>query len=175
MTVMTGQEISKENGLSTWKLLGLTIITGGVFFIYWMKKMTELVEAFSGERVWKNSTFIVFLFLIFGVAPFLGAFLGALGVTPGSVSFFSDFLWVLWFVSVVALCMVIQWPFKARKIMRLYAVTKLEMPKYKMNAFYTFIFNCFYINYCLNDLGYDELLQHGQHEQHGQQTKTLTS
>ena len=130
MTVMTGQEIAKKNGLGTWKLLGLTIITGGVFFIYWMKKMTELVEAFSGERVWKNSTFIVFLFFLF-----------------------------LQITGVICFCMQIQWSFKARRTIRLYAASKLGL-SYKINAFYTLIFNVFYINYCLNDLGDEAILQH---------------
>ena len=159
MTIMTGQEISKENGLSTWKLLGLTIITGGVFFIYWMKKMTELVEEFSGERVWKDSTFIVLLFICY----FLLMSVLRIAARHSNDNLDDSVLVVCGFclllLSCVAFCMQIQWSFKARRTIRLYAASKLGL-SYKINAFYTLIFNVFYINYCLNDLGDEAILQH---------------
>ena len=179
MSVMTGYEISQKNGLSTWKLIGLTIITGVAFCIYWMKKITELVEAFSGKRVWKDSTFIVVLFLFFGLTSLVGFFwggvLGASGVTPGSEAFYAELMQPLdtcRFLSVwVVIFMVIQWSFSMRREITLYAITKLGMSEYKMNAFYTLIFNVAYINYCLNDLGDEDLLQRAREDQRVRQMK----
>ena len=157
MSVMTGDEISKKNGLGTWKLLGLAIITGGMFFIYWMKKMTELVEAFSGKRVWEDNIFIIYLFVWTWLSLFPDSY------DPDGVTVL--LLFVFW------LCMWIQWSFSMRREITLYAITKLGMSEYKMNAFYTFIFNVYYINYCLNDLGDEELRQRAREDLRARQMK----
>lgn len=147
----------KKNGLGTWKLLGLAIITGGMFFIYWMKKMTELVEAFSGKRVWEDNIFIIYLFVWVLLSLFPDSY------DPDGVT--GLLLLVFW------LCMWIQWSFSMRREITLYAITKLGMSEYKMNAFYTFIFNVYYINYCLNDLGDEELRQRAREDLRARQMK----
>ncbi len=164
MSVMTGYEISQKNGLSTWKLLGLAIITNQAFLYYWMKKMTELVEVFSGKRVWKDSAFIILLSLLLWV-PFI-CLDGALSDLGSSASF-----GIMGWFCLAGAIMILQWSFSMRREITLYAITKLGMSEYKMNAFYTFIFNVYYINYCLNDLGDEDLLQRAREDQRVRQMK----
>ena len=165
MSVMTGYEISQKNGLSTSKLFWLAIITNQAFLYYWMKKMTELVEAFSGKRVWKDSAFIILLSLLLWV-PFI-CLHGALDL--GSSAFFG----IMGCFFLAGTIMIFQWSFSMRREITLYAITKLGMSEYKMNAFYTLIFNVYYINYCLNDLGDEDLLQRAREDQRVRQMKTL--
>ena len=164
MSVMTGYEISQKNGLSTSKLFWLAIITNQAFLYYWMKKMTELVEVFSGKRVWKDSTFIILLSFLLWV-PFI-CLHGALSGLGSSASFGI----MGWFYLAGAI-MIFQWSFSMRREITLYAITKLGMSEYKMNAFYTLIFNVYYINYCLNDLGDEDLLQRAREDQRVRQMK----
>lgn len=45
----------------------------------------------------------------------------------------------------------IVWSFKARSSLQEYALNEHKIDL-RMNAFYTFIFHVYYINYCINDL-----------------------
>ncbi len=45
----------------------------------------------------------------------------------------------------------IVWAFRAKKALQEYALTEYKIDL-KMNGFYTFIFNIYYINSCINDL-----------------------
>ncbi|MBR2123841.1 MAG: DUF4234 domain-containing protein [Acetobacter sp.] len=152
--VMTAQEISRKNGLSTWKLLGLSIITGSVFCYYWMKKMTELVEAFSGKRIWKDRTFIIILVISFGLNDVV-----AQAYINGESDFIKEALLIIYSLGVIVVTiMMICWAFAAKREIELYASQALGI-SYRMKGFYAFLFNGYYINYCLNDLAYEAVMQ----------------
>ena len=54
--------------------------------------------------------------------------------------------------------MFLVWAFKAKKSLQAYALNEFKF-ELKMNPFYTFIFNIYYIVYCINDMG-AELQKH---------------
>lgn len=43
-----------------------------------------------------------------------------------------------------------------------------QQPYFSMNAFYTFLFNAYYINYCINELGENAQRQQPIHAQPAQ-------
>lgn len=53
--------------------------------------------------------------------------------------------------SLVAGAAMIYWAFEIRKVIQAYYTEKYSS-NYQMNGFYTFLFNVFYINYCINEL-----------------------
>lgn len=52
---------------------------------------------------------------------------------------------------VAANALYIVWAFKAKNALSEYALSEHKIDL-RMNAFYTFFLNVFYINYCINDL-----------------------
>lgn len=54
-------------------------------------------------------------------------------------------------LSLACAVMYVVWAFKARDALRQYALNTFRFDL-KMNAFYTVIFNVFYITYCINDM-----------------------
>ena len=54
-------------------------------------------------------------------------------------------------LSVACAVMYVVWAFKARTALRHYVLNTFRFDL-KMNAFYTVLFNVFYITYCINDM-----------------------
>lgn len=61
-------------------------------------------------------------------------------------------------LSVASGIMMIVWAFKAKSALQAYALNEFKF-ELKMNPFYTFIFNVYYIVYCINDME-SELQKH---------------
>jgi hypothetical protein len=53
--------------------------------------------------------------------------------------------------SLLTIVLYIYWAFQARAAIKTYALNTFRVDL-KINAFYTFVLTCFYINYCINDL-----------------------
>ena len=61
-------------------------------------------------------------------------------------------------LSIAGGIMYIVWAFRARKALQEYALNE-HKTDLRMNRFYTFLFNVYYINYCINDLPEDQRKQ----------------
>lgn len=139
---MLPEEIKKSNNLGTAKFILLNIFTLNIFFAYRISVMNDLIHSFSGERIASDRfKYIMFVCVAFYIL-FLGSNLGT-GADDDSV--------VSLLCSIAFSGMAIYWAFQAKTKIELYCLKELGFP-YKMNGFYTFLFNAFYINYCLNDI-----------------------
>ena len=122
----------------TVNLVLLTIATGGIYPILWMYKNSPIIESITKKAI-SDDVFIIWLAVCVGLG---GALVGtgdeALDVIAGLLTIGS---WVLYIV----------WAFKAKAALQEYALNEHKIDL-RMNAFYTFIFTVYYINYCINDL-----------------------
>lgn len=73
-------------------------------------------------------------------------------------------------LSLAGAVLYIVWAFRARAALQEYALNEHKIDL-RMNGFYTFIFNVYYINYCINDL--PEALRKQQILQGKTQTTTV--
>ncbi|MXV44433.1 hypothetical protein GS501_05145 [Saccharibacter sp. 17.LH.SD] len=139
---MLPEEIKQKNNLGTGKFLLLNLVTLSIFSLERISVMTSLIESFSGEKISSEKFKITlqvitsFYILLSGENTFnRNAFIGLL----------------LQLLSFVLWGMFAYWSFQAKREIEIYSVKELGF-SYKMNSFYTILFNVLYINYCLNDL-----------------------
>lgn len=131
-------ELKDSINTKTVNLVLLTIATGGIYPILWMYKNCSVLESITKKKI-SDNVFIIWLAVCVGLG---GAFTGtgeeALDIIAGLLTIAS---WVLYIV----------WSFKAKAALQEYALNEHKIDL-RMNAFYTFIFTIYYINYCVNDL-----------------------
>lgn len=130
---------------STWKLVLLTVATAGLYPILWLAQTTQLLREETKARV-VATWYPIWLI---GVAGWVSALYStrdrdlaefASGLTLGMA--------ILYIV----------WAFKAKKALEEYAINQYRVDP-KMNSFFTFFLNIYYINYCINDLPDEERKQ----------------
>jgi hypothetical protein len=131
-------ELKDSINTKTVNLVLLTIATGGIYPILWMYKNCSILESITKKKI-SDNVFIIWLAVCVGLG---GALTGtgeeALDIIAGLLMIAS---WVLYIV----------WSFKAKAALQEYALNEHKIDL-RMNAFYTFIFTIYYINYCVNDL-----------------------
>ncbi len=135
----------------------LDIVTGGIYKIIWMFLNTQKLE--KSKKIADN-TFLTWIAVGSGLwvtLDYLGN-LGNLAITSENVTLgiiasliSTAFLIAALVLYIAALVLYIVWSFRARRALQEYALTEHKIDL-RMNRFYTFIFNAFYINYCVNDL-----------------------
>ncbi|WP_305845464.1 DUF4234 domain-containing protein [Photobacterium leiognathi] len=134
---MNIKDLKNVTNIGTFKLLVLSLITGGIYLLMWLYRNHTKLNEILGEKI-VSDKFIIGL----GVALYL---CGIATDTENPVTL------IISIIAVICYCvMYIMWAFKMRKALQHYAVTQYHF-KLKMNAFYTFIFTIYYINYCIND------------------------
>lgn len=143
---MTPEEIKKENNLGTLKFFIFSLITFGIYPLFRIKTHADLIQRFSGQEV-VTQNFILGYRLSLVVCFISGIVLDFF--EESTVLSLVDFAAV-----VVNFVMPIIFSFRARKILENYVSENYRIT-YRLNGFYTFVFNLFYINYCLNDLEND--------------------
>lgn len=129
----------------------LTIATGGIYPMMWLylnqRKMTEEL---------KNSFVAKDFPLWLAIATGCGWLLSDIGTAISyDVTVFDH---VATLLSLASGIMLIVWAFKAKAALQAYALNEFKF-ELKMNPFYTFIFNVYYIVYCINDME-SELQKH---------------
>lgn len=130
----------------------LTIATGGIYPMMWLylnqRKMTEEL---------KNDFIAKDYPLWLAVVTGLGWLLSDVGIAINShdVTIFDLMARLL---SLASGIMLIVWAFKAKTALQTYALNEFKF-ELKMNPFYTFIFNVYYVVYCINDME-SELQKH---------------
>ncbi|MBF4258445.1 MULTISPECIES: DUF4234 domain-containing protein [Vibrio] len=122
----------------TLNLVLLTVATGGIYPILWMYKNCSILESVTKKKI-SDSVFIIWVAVCVG----LGSALAGTGdeVLEAIAGLFTIGSWVLYIV----------WAFRAKTALQEYALNEHKIDL-RMNAFYTFLFTVYYINYCINDL-----------------------
>ena len=134
----TINELKDKINTKTWNLVLLSIATAGIYLILWLYKNSKIISDTTKVRL-VDDVYIIWIAVCAGLS---GAFanLGnvALDFTSAVLSLASAVLYIVW-------------AFKAKKALTEYALSEHKIDL-RMNAFYTFLFNVYYINYCINDL-----------------------
>ncbi|MGV0084103.1 hypothetical protein EEAAV_09560 [Rahnella aceris] len=92
-----------------------------------------------------GNLFIIWLAVCFGLGRQFGV------VASPDLAGYDTLLALSGILSLACGVMYIVWAFKARASLRHYALNTFRFDL-KMNAFYTVLFNVFYITYCINDM-----------------------
>ncbi|HAJ6271345.1 TPA: DUF4234 domain-containing protein [Escherichia coli] len=129
----------------------LSFATGGIYPLMWLYlNQSKLTEEMKSEFVAKDYP------LWLAVATGFGWLLSDIGMAVSdNVTVFDLVAKLLMYASMV---MFLVWAFKAKKSLQAYALNEFKF-ELKMNPFYTFIFNIYYIVYCINDME-SELQKH---------------
>jgi len=122
----------------------LSIATGGIYPMMWLylnqKKLTEEMK----------SNFVANDYpLWLAVATGFGWLLVDISYAISDTETVLDHIATL--LSVAFAVMLILWSFKAKTALQAYALNEFKF-ELKINPFYTFIFNIYYIVYCINDM-----------------------
>ncbi|WP_426817616.1 DUF4234 domain-containing protein [Winslowiella sp. 2C04] len=138
--------LSQRLATPTLHFVLLSIATFGVWPLLWLYKKQDIIRETTGMPGYGN-LFIIWLAVCFGVGRQLAAMASPdlAGYDPTS----DTLLGLSAVLSLACAVMYIVWAFKARAALRHYALNTFHFDL-KMNAFYTVIFNVFYITYCIN-------------------------
>lgn len=123
---------------STWKLVLLTVATAGLYPILWLAQTTNLIKDVTKTSVVADH----YAIWMIGVAGWSGVLVGA---KDRDLNEFGTGM------SLGLTILYIVWAFKAKKAIEEYAINQHRVDP-KMNSFYTFFLNIFYVCYCINDL-----------------------
>lgn len=129
----------------------LTIATGGIYPMMWLylnqKKLTEEMKS-----NFVANDYPLWLAVVTGFGWLLVDISYAISDTETALDHIASLL------SVASAVMLIVWSFKAKTALQAYVLNEFKF-ELKMNPFYTFIFNIYYIVYCINDME-SELQKH---------------
>ncbi len=140
--------LSKKINTSTLHFALLSLVTGGVWPLMWLYKKQDIISETTGYP-FSSKTFIIALAVCFGLSHQISSV-----ISPDvydDASFSNILLSIGGLLSVASGVMMIVWSFRARTALRHYALNTFQFDL-KMNAFYTVLFNVFYITYCINDM-----------------------
>ncbi|TDF80696.1 DUF4234 domain-containing protein [Pseudomonas sp. H9] len=131
-------ELKDTVNTKTLNLVLLSIATGGIYSILWMYKNSPTIASITKKPI-VDDTYVIWLAVCVGLgSAFASTGEEAFDIISGILTLASAVLYIVW-------------AFKARSSLQDYAlnVHKVDL---RMNAFYTFIFHVYYVNYCINDL-----------------------
>ncbi|MGM7881117.1 hypothetical protein [Yersinia enterocolitica] len=135
-----------KNSLDT-KILNfvlLTAVTGGVYPLMWLfLYQRKLTEAMKDNFVDSNYP------LWIAIATGLGWFLSDISYEISNEETILDHIATL--LSFASVVMYIVWGFKAKASLQAFVLKEFKF-ELKMNVFYTFLFNVYYIVYCVNSM-----------------------
>ena len=140
-------ELKNAVDTKTLTLVLLSVATAGVYLILYIGQHTRTIESVVDKKVGDHA-FVVWVAVCFGLGTYFEPLVPSL---PGL------FLIVL-ALQIAYVVLLVVWAFKARTVLQEYALTEHKVDL-RMNAFYTFLFTVFYVNYCINDLPEDERKQ----------------
>lgn len=142
-----------KNNLDT-KVLNfvlLTAITGGIYPLMWLfLNQSKLTEQMKNGFVAKD--YPLWLAIVTG----FGWLLSDIGIAISEDVTVLDLISRV--LSLASTVMIIVWAFKAKSALQAYVLNEFKF-ELRMNLFYTFIFNMYYIVYCINDME-SELQKH---------------
>jgi len=122
------KEFQENINIKTSKLVLLSIVTGGIYPILWLFKNYRYFDEVTEVKT-ANSDYIIWLAVCTGLVHV--SYIGVL------FSLASGILYLVW-------------AYRAKSALENYAAKcRVDL---KMNGIYVFLFNIFYINYCINKL-----------------------
>ena len=136
--------INRFREQSTWRLVGLGVITYGIYFAYYIKRQTHKINASLTDDQKISDGFINTLLIFSYVSLFL--FFGYMVVDEGHplepISSVIDSVWNI---------MLIVWGFKARnRVNTIFEISKNDQPWF--HGMWTFLFSELYFNYKINQI-----------------------
>ena len=138
-TVMSDiNELKDKINTKTLNMALLSIATAGIYLLLWLYKSNQKINETTKIKV-VDDTYIIWVAVCLGWS-------GALS-NLGDVLF--DSLSGILLIALNALYIV--WAFKAKNALSEHALNEHKIDL-RMNGFYTFFLNIFYVNYCINDL-----------------------
>ncbi|GAD80806.1 DUF4234 domain-containing protein [Vibrio ezurae] len=126
---------SKVN-TKTLTLVLLSVLTLGVYNAMWLFKNNSVIEDILEDKIFDYKIIIVLAAMI-GWSSFLSSE--------------TDFSTLASLLSLLSGIVYIVWAFKAKKSIQKMMLNDHKID-YSMNSFYTFLFNIYYINFCINEL-----------------------
>jgi hypothetical protein len=136
MTSIT--ELKDTVNTKTVNFVLLSIATGGIYPILWMYKNSPKIASITKKAISEEIFFI-----------WLAVCVGLSGALAGSGEEVLDIISGI--LAIASVVLYIVWGFKAKSALQEYALHEHKIDL-RMNGFYTFLFNIYYINYCINDL-----------------------
>ncbi|MFS3511145.1 hypothetical protein [Citrobacter braakii] len=122
----------------------LTTVTGGIYPLMWIfLNQRKLTEAMKDNFVDSNYP------LWIAIATGLGWFLSDFSYEISDQETILDHIATL--LSFASVVMYIVWGFKAKASLQAFVLKEFKF-ELKMNVFYTFLFNVYYIVYCVNSM-----------------------
>jgi hypothetical protein len=131
-------ELKDQTNTKTMNLVLLTIATAGIYPIIWLFNNYKVIDKVTNSTT-ATDTFIIWIAVCAGLG----------GVFAGNGEEIMDVLSGI--LTIASSALYIVWAFRARKSLQEYALNSHKIDL-RMNGFYTFLFNVYYINYCINDL-----------------------
>ena len=131
-------ELKDQINTKTVNMVLLTIATAGIYPILWLYSNFRIIDKITKTRT-ANSTFIIWIAVCIGLS----------GVFTGTGDKALDVMSLI--LSIAGGTLYVVWAFRARNALQKYALNEHKIDL-RMNGFYTFLFNVYYINYCINDL-----------------------
>lgn len=129
----------------------LSIVTGGIYPMMWLYlNQPKLTEQMKNDFLAKDYP------LLLAIITGFGWLLSDIGIAINSDVTLLD--QVARVFSLASTAMIIVWAFKAKAALQAYALNEFKF-ELRMNPFYTFIFNVYYIVYCINNME-SELQKH---------------
>ena len=129
---------------STWRLLGLGLITYGVYYAYYIAKQTRVINLQLDEKSQISSAFVTSIFVLsyLSLLLFFGYLLVDEGHPVAVLSNIADRLWML---------LIIIWGFSARNRMNTLNSVNSDDQNW-FHGLWTFLFSPLYFNYKINVL-----------------------
>nr|WP_036016589.1 hypothetical protein [Budvicia aquatica] len=143
------QDISTlKNALKTNTLsfVLLSLVSGGIYTLMWLYKNQSIMTDTINNK-FSQGSFIIWIAVCFGLSNQLSNIV-SIGVDEYGSGYDSVVILVL-LLSLATNVLLIVWAFKAKIALQHYVLTTFKF-ELKMNVFYTFMFNVFYITYCIN-------------------------
>ncbi|PSW49958.1 DUF4234 domain-containing protein [Photobacterium kishitanii] len=122
----------------TLNLFLLSIATMGIYPLLWLYRSNLTISDITKSKI-TGDTYIIWIAVCVGLGGFFSRHNQSLFLVLGAI------------LSISSTVLYIVWAFKAKKALQKYALNEFRF-ELKMNIFYTFFFNVYYINYCVNDL-----------------------
>jgi hypothetical protein len=116
----------------------LTLATVGLYPLLWLARNSDIIAGLTKHRL-VEASYLVWIAVCIGIGH-------ALSVVQDDMAAGGGLLF-----SVAASALYIVWAFRAKKAIEAYCLDTFHIDL-RMNAFYTLMFNVFYVNYCINDL-----------------------
>lgn len=122
----------------TLNLFLLSIATMGIYPLMWLYRNNLIISDVTKSKV-TSDTYIIWIAVCIGLGGVFSRHNESIFLMLGAI------------LSISSTVLYIVWAFKARKSLQNYALNEFRF-ELKMNVFYTFFFNVYYINYCINSL-----------------------